>query len=234
MTRQLFKSGLVVSCQALPGNPLRDTDTLARMAHAAALGGACAIRANGAADIAAIRARTDLPLIGLDKRDVAPGRRVITPTFDAARAVIAAGATVVAAEMTASSAGLRDEAADLIARIHDELGAAVMADIATFEEGVAAARLGADLVSTTMSGYAGGPPMAEIGAYTPDFPLLERLAAARLGVPVVAEGRFWTLDDVRKAFALGAYAVVIGKAITNPMAATRYFAQAVPPHDAAT
>ena len=82
-----FPRGLIVSSQALAGNPLRDSERLAVMAEAAAIGGASAIRANGVSDIAAIRRRVSLPIIGIDKRQDETGRTVITPDFAGAKAI---------------------------------------------------------------------------------------------------------------------------------------------------
>jgi putative N-acetylmannosamine-6-phosphate epimerase len=195
---------------------------MAAMARAAAAGGAVAIRANGAADVAAIRAAVDLPIVGIAKRWTAGRDVYITPGIDDARAVAAAGAAVIALDATPRA---RDGAplAELVARIKAELGTPVFADVSTVEEGVAAARLGCDVVATTLSGTTPYSPRQD----GPDLDLVAALAAA-LAIPVVAEGRFWTPDEVAAAFARGAHAVVIGTAITNPREITRRFARAVP------
>ena len=188
------------------------------MALAAAQGGAAGIRAEGVADIAAIRHAVGLPLIGLLKRRREGFDVYITPGFDDAAAIVAAGCDVVALDATA---GRRDgEAVEtLIARIRRELGVAVMADIATVAEGLAAAALGADYVGTTLAGYT----PARAASVGPDLALLGELVA-RCPVPVVAEGRFETPAQVARAFELGAFAVVVGTAITNPREITRRFA----------
>jgi putative N-acetylmannosamine-6-phosphate epimerase len=215
------RGALVVSCQARPGNPLHGAHHMAAMARAAEQGGAGAIRANGPMDVAAIRAVTQLPIVGLYKRDD-PGYPVyITPDFAAAYAVAEAGADVIAVDATARPRK-GGEAGVLIRRIRDELGHRVLADVATLAEGLAAAEAGADYVATTMSGYTGGP-VPEV----PDLDLLGALAA-RCPVPVVAEGRFNTPEQVARAFALGAHAVCVGTAITNPLEITRRFAAATP------
>lgn len=188
------------------------------MALAAAQGGAAGIRAEGVTDIAAIRHAVGLPLIGLLKRRREGFDVYITPGFDDAGAIVAAGCDVVALDATS---GRRDgEAVEtLIARIRRELGVAVMADIATVAEGVAAAALGADYVGTTLAGYT----PARAASVGPDLALLGELVA-RCPVPVVAEGRFETPEQVARAFELGAFAVVVGTAITNPREITRRFA----------
>lgn len=224
MSALLAAAGLVVSCQARADNPLHGPHFMAAMARAAEQGGAIGIRANGPPDIAAIRAATALPLIGLFKTE-RPGSDVtITPDFAAARDVAHAGADWIAIDATDRQRPAESVAA-LIARIHAELRCRVLADVATLAEGVAAAAAGADAVATTLSGYT--PPTAHL-TDAPDLALVTALARA-VGVPVVAEGRFWTQEQVRAAFARGARAVVVGTAITNPREITRHLAAAVPP-----
>jgi len=214
------RGALVVSCQARGDNPLRGPAFMAAMARAAAQGGAGAIRAEGADDIAAIRAAVALPVIGLVKRDDAGFPVYITPDFAAARAV--AAADVIAIDATPRPRHGEDVAV-LIRRIHAELGRLVLADVASVEEGLAAEAWGADYVASTLSGYTGGPVPEG-----PDFELLAALVV-RCRVPVVAEGRFGTPAEVARAFALGAHAVCVGGAITDPRAITRRFAAATPP-----
>jgi putative N-acetylmannosamine-6-phosphate epimerase len=214
----LRKGSLIVSCQARPDNPLHGPGFMAAMAQAAEQGGAGGLRAQGAADVAAIRAVSALPLIGLLKREE-PGSAVyITPDFAAASAV-------VAADVIAIDATLRPRAGEavavLVGRIHTELGRAVMADIATLEDALAAQAAGADCVATTLSGYTEASPHR----CGPDLDLLAAIVA-RAEVPVIAEGRYETPEQVARAFALGAYAVVVGTAITNPREITRRFVRA--------
>ena len=211
--------GLVVSCQAPAGHPLRDPAIMAAMARAADRAGAVAIRANGTADIAAIRAVTGLPIIGIDKRVDPRSPVIITPDLEAARGVVEAGADLVALDATFRTRPDGGTAAALIALVKAEL----RADIATFEEGTAAAAAGADYVATTLSGYTGPEPPPD----GPDLALLATLAR-ELDVPVVGEGRFAHPDQLRTAFEQGAHAVVIGTAITDPLAIARRFAGAVP------
>ncbi len=190
------------------------------MALAAVAGGARGIRANGAADVAAIRAAVEVPVIGLLKR-FDPGFPVyITPGFADAAAL---DAEIVAVDATERA---RDgEAAEvLIGRIRAELGREVLADVATLGEALAAERAGATYVATTLAGYTDGRARTE----GPDFALLAELIAA-CGVPVVAEGRFETPAQVARAFAMGAHAVVVGTAITNPREITRRFVGACAP-----
>jgi N-acylglucosamine-6-phosphate 2-epimerase len=216
VTRLCPPRSVVVSCQAGPGNPLQGPAAMALMAQAAAAGGAAAIRANGALDIAAIREAVDLPILGIDKVGD-PNGVFITPHPDSALAVVAAGADVVALDGTPrrrpDGRSLRDHVAEIRERVDVEL----MADVDSLEAGIAAREAGVDLVATTLSGYTAGEVPDG-----PDVKLVARLARA-LDCPVVAEGRFWTADDVKAGFEAGAHAVVVGTAITNPMAITRRF-----------
>lgn len=213
---------LIVSCQALAHEPLFGADIMARLAIAAAQGGAAGIRANTPADICAIRAATALPIVGLYKIEV-PGYDVyITPTLTAAREVAAAGADVIAIDATARPRPEFASLASFIAAIHDATGLPVLADISTFDEGVAAQAASADLVSTTMSGYTPYSAQQE----GPDIDLVASLAAT-LTVPLLAEGRYHAPEQVVAALAAGATSVVVGGAITRPQEITRRFVAAI-------
>lgn len=229
-----FPTGLIVSAQALEGNPFRNSQALALMAESAAIGGASAIRANGVEDISAMRERVSIPIIGIDKRKDSTGRTVITPDFEGAKKIYEAGANIIALDATFYPSDITEDRQKLIKRIHEELGALVMADISTFEEAVNAAKLGVDAVSTTLAGYIPGALHSEDDLYVPDFTLLSQIVKAKLPCKVVAEGRIWGGEDLKEAFNIGADAVVIGKAITNPMAITRYYNSFIPKKDEST
>jgi N-acylglucosamine-6-phosphate 2-epimerase len=217
---------LIVSCQALPGEPLFGAEIMARMALAAVEGGAAAIRANGAADIRAIRAAIKLPIIGLYKDDIPNYPVYITPTLDHARAVAEAGADIIAIDATARPRPQPGSLADFIAAIHQETGCPVLADIATLAEGLAAEAAGADLISTTMSGYTADSPKRP----GPDLVLVGQLAA-QLKIPLLAEGRYKLPDQIGQALDQGALAVVVGGAITRPQEITRWFVEALQARD---
>ncbi|HEY9723509.1 MAG TPA: N-acetylmannosamine-6-phosphate 2-epimerase [Oscillatoriaceae cyanobacterium] len=210
------RGGLIVSCQAQAGEPLHGDAHMAVMARAAAQGGARAIRCESPADIRAIRATVHLPLIGLWK--LGESGVMITPTCDAVRAVIDAGADMVAIDATDRPRPAT--VAELIETAH-ALGKPVLADVSTLEEGLAAEAAGADVVAPTLSGYTGGPvPEA------PDWGLLKALCESAR-VPVFMEGRIWTPEDAARALEMGAWAVVVGSAITRPQLITRRFARAL-------
>lgn len=218
----LLRRGLVVSCQARADNPLHGTVFMSAMARAAEQGGAIAIRADGAANIAAIRAATGLPVIGIAKRRSAGFDVEITPSLADARRIAAAGAAMIVIDATGRARD-GETLADLIAGITRELVLPIMADVATLAQGEAAAAMGCAVVATTLSGYTPDSPRLD----GPDFELLAQLVA-RVNVPVIAEGRFTIPSELARAFAIGAHAVVVGTAITNPREITRRFAAAVP------
>lgn len=212
-----LQGGLVVSCQAGPGEPLHGPLFMTAMAATAARAGAVAVRVNGLADISAVRAANlGVPIIGLWK-DGEQGV-YITPTLKHALAVIAAGADVVALDATARPRPDGLTLAETIAAIHSQTSALVMADVATADEGCAAAGAGADLVGTTLSGYTENT----LDRQGVDFDLVQQLAAA-LAIPVFAEGRIGTPEQAAQALTRGAWAVVVGGAITRPGAITSGF-----------
>lgn len=219
-----LRGGLIVSCQAAAGHPLRASSVLARLARAAELGGAAGLRVNGTSDVRAVRAVTALPLIGIRKvRRAGLSRDLITPGLRHAAALVAAGADIIGVEATSEVAETAGDPAALIARVRAEFGVPVMADVATAEEGLRAWDAGADLVATTLSGYTYGGIPGDAG---PDLPLVGALHAK--GIRTVGEGRYGTPAQVTAAFADGAFAVVVGTAITDPVTITRRFAQAAP------
>jgi N-acylglucosamine-6-phosphate 2-epimerase len=212
---------LIVSCQALSEEALFGSDIMAKMAISVARGGAKAIRANTPVDVKAIRQTVDLPLIGLYK-EVMPGYDVIiTPTWQHALAIAEAGADIIAIDCT-SRPHPEGEIKDLIARIHEQTECLVMADISTCEEGLAAAEAGADMLSTTLSGYTPYSPQQK----APDLALVTQLAASSPR-PVIAEGRYHTPQQVRQALLNGAVSVVVGGAITRPRQITESFIEAI-------
>jgi len=167
-----LRGHLIVSCQALPGSPLRDSTIIAALAQCAERGGAGGVRIDGPDDIAAVRRVVAIPVIGLYKmRESSPV--YITPTFEAARAVAAAGADIVAVQATRERAATPHPLPQLIARIHQDCRVAVMADVSTLDEGTAAEAAGADLVATTMAGYT--PHSRQLPG--PDLELIRELAA---------------------------------------------------------
>lgn len=209
--------GLVVSCQAQADSPLHGPGPMAMMARAAVLGGAHGIRANDAPDVAAIRAAVAVPVIGINKVTAADGSRFITPTAASALAVIRAGARLVALDGTDRPRPGGESLAEVVTAIHDA-GALALADVATVAGADYAVAAGVDAVGTTLSGYTADSPDQD----EPDFALLAELVA-RHSLPIFAEGRIRTPEEARQALRLGAAFVVVGTAITNPVAITARF-----------
>ena len=219
---EALRGGLVVSVQAAEGSPLAEPAHMAAIARAAAAGGAAGIRAEGEADIAAIKAAVDLPLIGLVKRRV-PGSEVyITPELEDAHVAARAGADIVAADATLRPRRGGLAAGEFLAALVRELPVPLLADVDGVEAGRAARAAGADAVATTLAGYTGG-------GRVPDEPDLELVAAlcSELDCPVLAEGRYASPESIREARRAGAFAVVVGTAISDPEALTRRFAEAL-------
>lgn len=217
-----LRGRLIVSCQAPPSSPLHDPYVIARFALAAERHGVGAVRIDSPAHISATRALCTVPVIGLHKQ-VHDGSAVyITPTFSAAQDVIEAGADIVAVDATGRHRPRGERLADIIGMVHAR-GRLVMADVATDAQGLAAAELGVDLIATTLSGYTEDSVLHP----GPDIALVERLASATQ-VPVICEGRVRSTADVRQAFRAGAYAVVVGGAITGVDALVRHFVEATP------
>jgi N-acylglucosamine-6-phosphate 2-epimerase len=209
----LMQRGIIVSCQALTDEPLHGGDTMLKMAMAAQLGGAIGIRANGVNDIVGIKNVIDLPLIGLYKHTIPGSSIFITPTINEVKAVVDAGADIVAMDVT-NREGRYEQVRELLDYVHGA-GRLAMADISTYEEGIQAEQMGFEYVSTTLSGYTPYSPQQD----GPDFELVRQLSKV-LGVPVVMEGRVWRPEEAIQGLEAGAQYVVVGSAITRPMLIT--------------
>lgn len=215
---EAFRGKLIVSCQANPDSPLRDSYIISRMSLAAVKGGAAALRIQGFEDVQAVRAVTDLPIIGLTKTDRDDTDVYITPTSAEAVKLAALGCQVVALDATLRP---RPEPLPELFRAVHGVGALVMADISTLAEAQNAYALGADIVGTTLAGYT--PQSRPLD--TPDWALMDELREA--GLPFIAEGRLNSPAEAAQALKHGAFAVVVGSAITRPDVVTGWFADAL-------
>lgn len=216
-----LRGQLIVSCQAYPGEPMRTPDTMARVALAAEAGGAAGIRCQGLADIAAIRGQVKVPVIGLWK-DGETGV-VITPSLRHARSCLWAGADVVAIDATDRPRQDGLSFAHTVRALQAE-GGVVMADCSSAADADRAVEAGAELLSTTLAGYTRERQRTE----GPDLEVLAQIVRAHPLVPVVAEGRIRSPEDAAAAFDAGAWAVVVGTAITHPTSITERFTAALP------
>ncbi len=193
---------------------------LAAIAEAAVAGGAAGIRADGPENVRAIRERTGAPVVGIWKRTFPDSEVFITPRLQDALAVAEAGAEMVAMDATDRPRPEGESLENVVRELKARTNTRLMADVSATDEGLRAAELGFDCVSTTLSGYVGASKAP------PDLDLVETLAN-RLGerVPVVAEGRIATPEQAAEALRRGAYAVVVGTAITRPQVLTRQFCE---------
>lgn len=218
-----LRGGLIVSCQAPEGSPLNDPQVISAMALAAERNGAVGVRINGPANIRATRVLVSIPIIGIEKV-VSPGSPVyITPTFEVAERLKASGADIIALDGTGRPRPDGDRIEDLISRIQSRLELPVMADIATLDEGLFVADWGADIVATTLCGYTDETR----GESLPALDLTQALSR-RLDQPVICEGGIATPHDLERAFNAGAFAVVVGTAITGIDRLIRNFIEAIP------
>lgn len=208
---EVINRGLIVSCQALPDEPLHSSYIMSRMAVAAKEGGAIGIRANTVEDILAIKKEVDLPVIGIIKIDYEGMVPYITPTMKEVDALVEAGVDIVALDATIN----QDE--EFLKEIFKKYPSQkFMADVSTAEEGIRADRLGFYYVGTTLVGY------TEQSKEMNNFEVLETLIE-KCKSKVIAEGNFDTPEKARKALEQGAYAVVVGGAITRPQQITKKF-----------
>lgn len=215
-----IQNKLIVSCQALEDEPLHGSHIMAKMALAAKIGGAVAIRANSVEDIKAIKKETGLPIIGLIKKGYADSEVFITPTKDEVLDLINCDCEMIAIDATKRKRPTNDSLKDLVDLIHQNNKLA-LADISTIEEARYAEEIGFDAVSTTLSGYTSYSPKKE----EPDYKLVKE-CVKRLNIPVIAEGRIKTLKQLKKMLKCNPHSIVIGSAITRPQIITNYFMQA--------
>lgn len=216
-----LKGKLIVSCQALEDEPLHSSFIMSKMALAAKEGGASGIRAQGVKDICEIKKTVNLPIIGIIKKKYEDSDVFITPTKKEVLDLIKIGCEIIAIDVTNRKRPNNEDISELI-KLIKENNILVMADISNFEEGVMAEKLGVDCVSTTLSGYTSYTQSME----GPDLKLIEDLSKV-LKIPVIAEGSIHYPEELKKALDCGAYAAVVGGAITRPKEITERFISAL-------
>ncbi|OLS01467.1 N-acetylmannosamine-6-phosphate 2-epimerase [Tissierella creatinophila] len=217
------KGKLIVSCQALPEEPLHSSYIMGRMAHAAALGGASGIRANDVSDIREIKKNVDLPIIGIIKSVYDNSDVYITPTMKEIDALYKEGVEIIALDATKRIRPDGKTISEVFPEIRKKYKDQIfMADCSTFEEADEAYKLGFDCLGTTLRGYTEYTKSEKI----PDLELLEKLVKS-FPIPVIAEGGIWTVEDLQNVYKLGVYTAVVGSAITRPMEITKRFVNAI-------
>ncbi|MCT0161445.1 N-acetylmannosamine-6-phosphate 2-epimerase [Lactiplantibacillus pentosus] len=219
------KGSLIISCQALPDEPLHSSFIMSRMALAAKEAGAAGIRANSIVDIQAIQDEVDLPVIGLNKVDYPDSPVYITPTIKEMRAVAATGCAAVACDVTGQPRPNGEKLADIVATMRAEFpDTLLMADTDTLENVRLADKLGFDIIGTTMHGYTPATKGANIA--DDDFAYLKAVLKTT-SHPVIAEGKVDTPAKMKRCLDLGCHAVVVGGAITRPLQIAKNFIDAL-------
>ena len=207
---EALRGGLVVSCQAYPGEPMLHPETMVQVAQSVVGGGAAGVRLKGLEDLRLARPLLDVPIIGLVKtghEDV-----YITPMLKDALAVAGTGCDIVAVDGTRRPRPDGRTLTETLAELKRQFPrVTVMADCGSLEDGLAA-----------LAGYTGERPATD----GPDLDLIEELAG-RAEAPIVAEGRIHDAAAAAAAFQRGATAVTVGTAITHPASITRWFRKGI-------
>ena len=220
-----LKGQLIVSCQALPQEPLHSSFIMGRMARAAKEGGAAGIRVNTKEDIKEIQEVTGLPIIGIVKRDYPDSAVYITPTMKEIEELMEVKPEIVAIDATGALRPGNMTLADFFHQIKEKYPEQkLMADCSTIEEALFADELGFDFIGTTMVGYT--PQSKGLKIEENDFEIL-RTILKKVKHPVIAEGNVNSPEKAKRVIELGSYAVVVGSSITRPQLITKGYAEAV-------
>lgn len=222
---ECLKGNLIVSCQALPHEPLHSSFIMGRMALAAKEGGAFGIRANTKEDIKEIQSQVDLPIIGIVKRDYEDSDVYITPTMKEIDELMEVQPEIIAMDATISKRPGQISLDEFFHEVKEKYpNQLFMADCSTVEEAVHADELGFDFIGTTMVGYTEQSKGDKIEAN--DFEILREILA-KVKHRVIAEGNINTPEKAKRVIELGEFTVVVGSIITRPQLITKSFAEAL-------
>lgn len=222
---QKVKNKLIVSCQALEDEPLHSSFIMGKMALAAKMGGAAAIRANTVSDIEEIRKNVDLPIIGIIKKDYDNSEIFITPTMDEVDQLAKINCDVIAVDATDRKRPDHENLTQFYNEIRSKYpDIKLMADCSTIEEAKLADKLGFDYIGTTLVGYT--PESKELKIDANDFEIIRNIID-QCDHPVIAEGNIDTPEKAKRVLELGAFTVVVGGAITRPQNITKKFADEI-------
>ena len=212
-----MKKGLIVSCQSEEGSSFNNIESIVNFAIEAERGGAVGLRLRDRKNVVAVSKACNLPITGLTKSEYENGNVHITPTSEEASTIISAGANYVAMDATGRN-GYKE-----IKKASEQNPFKIVGDIANINQAENAIHNGCHILTTALSGYTSE---CKVNMDEPDYKLLEELVKNFPLRKIVAEGRYWERDQVKKAFDLGAYNVVVGTAITRPHLITKRLMEA--------
>lgn len=217
------KSELVVSCQALDNEPLHSSYIMGRMAIAAEEGGAKGIRSNSKEDIIEIKKNSDLPVIGIVKRDYEDSEVFITATMKEIDELAESKCDMIALDATDRIRPNGETLETFVQAIRSKYPSILlMADASTVEEVIEAEKIGFDCVSTTLMGYTKKSEGQNIADN--DFERL-KIILDTVNVPVIVEGHIDTPEKAKRCKELGVHSIVVGSAITRPQLITAGFVE---------
>ena len=216
-----LKRGLIVSCQAVKGEPLYGLDMMGHFAYAAVQGGAVGIRTGYVGDIQSVQKRVNVPIIGIIKQEYKGSDVYITPTLAEVKSLLDTKCDVIALDCTRRPRP-KESLEELVQYIRSNSPeTAIMADCDNMDSALEARKLGFDYIGTTMRGYT----PATKGISIPDYDFIAELVKRFPDTRIIAEGGIWEREQLARVWRLGVYAVVIGTAITRPMDITKRFAE---------
>ena len=215
-----IKGGLIVSCQALEDEPLHSSYIMMRMAKAALEGGAIGIRANSPEDCKEIKNNVNLPMISIYKRVYGTSNVYITPTINEVKELLPIKPEIIAVDATRRERPDGKSLEEFFKEIREVYDGLLLADISDLEEGIKAEKIGFDMVSTTLSGYTD----YTLDRSKPDIELIKSLRES-IKIPIIAEGNIDSPENAMKCLEAGAWAIVVGGAITRPQLTTKKFVE---------